>query len=89
VDRGVLGQFGDRVRQLRLRRKLSQEALADAARLDRSYIGGVERGERNVSLANIEKIASALGVAISEEPFPVRGRLGVYDVDAPASLLHR
>lgn len=66
MDRVVLRNFGNRVRQLRRRRKLSQEALADEAGLDRSYVGGVERGERNVSLANIEKIALALGVPLTE-----------------------
>ena len=52
--------FGARVRQLRRKSGLSQEALALRAQLDRSYIGGVERGERNVSLVNIYKIALAL-----------------------------
>ena len=61
----VLRNFGQRVRELRLQRRLSQEALADEARLDRSYIGGVERGERNVSLTNINKIAHALGVPLA------------------------
>ncbi len=59
-------QFGERVRELRKEKGLSQEALALACDLDRSYIGGVERGERNVSLVNIHKIASALGVAAKE-----------------------
>ena len=54
--------FGARVRELRKKAQLSQEGLADAAGLDRSYIGGVERGERNVSLVNIHKIAQALKV---------------------------
>lgn len=54
--------FGARVRELRLKAKLSQEELADQAELDRSYVGGVERGERNVSLVNIHKIARALKV---------------------------
>ena len=51
-----------RVRDLRQKAGLSQEALALQARLDRSYIGGVERGERNVSLVNIHKIAKALKI---------------------------
>ncbi len=54
--------FGERVRQLRRKTAISQEELANLAGLDRSYIGGVERGERNVSLVNIHKIAKALKV---------------------------
>lgn len=54
--------FGNRVRELRKQKALSQEALAFACNLDRTYIGGVERGERNISLRNICKIAKALGV---------------------------
>ena len=54
--------FGEKVRELRKRRLLSQEKFADLCEMDRSYIGGVERGERNVSLLNIVKIASALQV---------------------------
>ncbi|HEV2711420.1 MAG TPA: helix-turn-helix transcriptional regulator [Edaphobacter sp.] len=56
--------FGARIRQLRKRRGLSQEALAHLAQLDRTYMGGVERGERNPSLLNIHKIALALGTTL-------------------------
>jgi transcriptional regulator with XRE-family HTH domain len=54
--------FGDRVRELRLQRNLSQEKLAEMAELHRNYVGGVERGERNVSLLNIVKLARGLKV---------------------------
>lgn len=58
--------FGNRIRELRKSRGLSQEALADLAELDRSYIGGVERGDRNISLNNIQKLSIALNVNITE-----------------------
>jgi len=61
-DGKMKATFGQRVRELRMAKGLSQEALALACDLDRSYISGVERGERNVSLGNIRKIAAALGV---------------------------
>jgi transcriptional regulator with XRE-family HTH domain len=54
--------FGRRVRQLRLRRRLSQEKLAELANLHRNYVGGVERGERNIGLLNIVALAQALKV---------------------------
>lgn len=52
--------FGVRVRQLRLAAGLSQEELAHRAELDRSYVGQVERGERNISLDNIYRLADAV-----------------------------
>ncbi len=60
----VLVRFGRRVRELRKKKGMSQEELALEAGLDRSYVGGVERGERNISLVNIEKLARALGVSL-------------------------
>jgi transcriptional regulator with XRE-family HTH domain len=59
-------RFGERLRELRKDKGFSQEALALACDLDRTYIGGVERGERNISLINIYKIAKALGVDAKE-----------------------
>jgi transcriptional regulator with XRE-family HTH domain len=58
--------FGERVRELRKEKGFSQEALALACYLDRTYIGGVERGERNISLVNIHRIALALGLPPKE-----------------------
>lgn len=59
-------RFGARVRELRLEREMSQEQLAFAAGLDRTYIVSVEGGRRNVSLVNIVRIAKALDVPTKE-----------------------
>ena len=65
-DEAIKVAFGKRVRELRTEKGLSQEGLALACDLDRTYIGGIERGERNVGLVNIQKIAAALGVPLRE-----------------------
>jgi transcriptional regulator with XRE-family HTH domain len=57
---------GDAIRAIRNERDISQEAFALKCGLDRSYFGAVERGERNVSLANLLKITRSLGVSPSE-----------------------
>jgi transcriptional regulator with XRE-family HTH domain len=59
-------RFGARVRQLRMERGWSQEAFADLAKLHRTYIGSIERGEQNISLANIERVAATLGISLAE-----------------------
>jgi DNA-binding XRE family transcriptional regulator len=66
VEKSELQQFGDRVRTLRKERGLSQEQLAERTGLHRTYIGGIERGERNVSLINIVRLAKALEVSPSD-----------------------
>lgn len=64
-EKSLLLAFGLKVKSLRLEKKLSQEDLAELCALHRTYIGSVERGQRNVSLVNIVKIASALGTTSS------------------------
>ncbi|WP_071190865.1 helix-turn-helix transcriptional regulator [Trichormus sp. NMC-1] len=65
-DKNIKKKFGDCLRQIRQGRGLSQEELAHLCHLDRSYVGGVERGERNISLLNIHKIADALNISPRE-----------------------
>jgi len=59
-------EFGDRVRAGRRLLGLSQEGLAERAGLDRTYVGSIERGERNVALLNLLRLAAALDVELAE-----------------------
>ncbi|WP_431289431.1 helix-turn-helix transcriptional regulator [Roseateles chitinivorans] len=59
-------RLAHQLRSLRAARSLSQEALADLAELHRTYVGSIERCERNVSLDNVERLAAALGVDIQD-----------------------
>lgn len=65
-DSKIKKSFGSNVRNLRHRAKLSQEDLADLCGLDRTYIGSVERGERNIGLINIVTLAVALQASPQE-----------------------
>ena len=61
----ALVALGAVIRAERLAQGLSQEALADKANVDRSYMGGIERGEHNIAIVNLLKVADALGVKAS------------------------
>lgn len=62
----ILRHFGDKVKELRKANRWSQQELAKRAGLHRTYIGSIERSERNVSLINIEKIAKALNINLKK-----------------------
>jgi len=66
MKREVLIKFGQRVRDERAKLGLSQEELASRAGVHRTYIGMIERAEKNITLENIEKIAKALKIGIAE-----------------------
>ncbi len=66
MKKKILERFGSQVRKLRLDKNLSQEELAYKAGLHRTYIGMIERGEKNITLVNIEKITKALAINICE-----------------------
>ena len=66
AKRSVQRQFGEELVKLRRAKGYSQEKLAELAGLHRTYVGGIERGERNVALLNIVRLARALNVAPSE-----------------------
>jgi transcriptional regulator with XRE-family HTH domain len=62
----ITEQFGKKVRYFRKLRNFSQDELAELCELHRTYIGSVERGERNITLLNANKIANALSVSLAE-----------------------
>ena len=64
--KNIKARFGAVIRCRREELGLSQEKLAELAELHRNYVGGIERGERNVALINIERLAKALGWSIAE-----------------------
>lgn len=66
MKKDVLLKFGKQVRKIRIEQNLSQEELADRAGVHRTYIGMIERAEKNITLENIEKIAKALKVSPKE-----------------------
>ena len=61
-EQAILSQVGTNIRRIRKLRALSQEALAFQAELDRTYVGSVERGERNIAVLNLVRIARVLEV---------------------------
>ncbi len=66
MKKGILIKFGDRVREERLKLGLSQEELAVKTGVHRTYIGMIERAEKNITLLNIEKIAGALKITVNQ-----------------------
>ncbi|MDM1352074.1 helix-turn-helix domain-containing protein [Myroides sp. BIT-d1] len=66
MKKEVLIEFGIRVKELRIERNLSQEQLAEKSGLHRTYIGMIERAEKNITLVNIQKIANAFDLSIKK-----------------------
>lgn len=66
MNKNILIKFGKKVKEERLKQRLSQEDLAERAGLHRTYIGMIERAEKNITLGNIEKVAKALKLNINE-----------------------
>ena len=66
MKKTILKTFGEKIKMERLKQGLSQEELAHRAGVHRTYIGMVERAEKNITLINIEKISNALGFSISK-----------------------
>jgi CheY-like chemotaxis protein len=84
VSSDIKSQFGNAVRARRKRLGISQEELAGRASLHRTYVADIERGARNLSLANIEKLAKALGISIptlfAEDPLGIAANEPVHEI---------
>ena len=66
MNKQVLAQFGKRVREERIKKGYSQERLGELAKVHRTYVGMIERAEKNITLTNMEKFAKALGKKVNE-----------------------
>lgn len=66
INKFLLNEFGDRIKQLRLQKNISQEKLSFLTGFHRTYIGMIERGERNISLSNMAVFAKVFEITISE-----------------------
>lgn len=66
MQKNILISFGKKIKEERLKRELSQEKFAELTDFHRNYIGMIERGERNITLTNIEKFANRLDIKINE-----------------------
>lgn len=66
MNKLILKKFGKRIRDERMKRSLSQEELGELAHVHRTYIGMIERAEKNITLGNMEKIALALGMKVRD-----------------------
>jgi transcriptional regulator with XRE-family HTH domain len=66
INRFLLNEFGERIKQLRLQKNISQEKLSFLTGFHRTYIGMIERGERNISISNIAVFAKVFELNISE-----------------------
>lgn len=66
MDNNFIKKFGQEIRRQRIKANFSQEKLAELSGLHRTYVGAVERGERNISLQNIKRIADALNIEVAK-----------------------
>ena len=80
--------FGHRLRNLRQNKKLSQEKLADLSGCHPSYIGQLERGEKNPSLESVHKVVTGLGITLSEFFSGIDGSITVGEDKSPANKCH-